>query len=102
MPVTLENGKGCSVIHLEGAIGIADARGLKDLLLQVLRQENEVRVSLERATDLDVTAVQLLWAVEREARLVGVPLMLIGVAPDEISAALADVGFDKCCVSENK
>ncbi len=95
MPVILENSKGLSTIHLEGAIGIADAGKLKKLLLQSLKLEKAVRVSLEDATDLDVTAVQLLWAAEREARSAGVTFTFEEPASEEVSKSLAVVGFDK-------
>ena len=61
-----------SLIGLEGAIDIASAAELKKLLLEGLNSGREVRVSLAGATDLDVTAVQLLWAAEREASRSGV------------------------------
>ena len=90
-----------SVICLEGATGIADAARLKELLLQALKAKKEVSVSLRNATDLDVTAVQLLWASEREARSSGVTFTLAGPIPAEISAALGDAGFEKFPASEN-
>jgi len=45
---------------------------LKDLLIEKLKSGSAVYVSLESATGLDVTAVQLLWAAAREAQRVGV------------------------------
>ena len=50
-------------------------------------------MDLESATELDVTALQLLWAAEREARGSGVGFTLAGRVPEEISVAVSDAGF---------
>jgi len=95
--ITLEQTESLSVIHLEGAIDIASAAELKALLLKALGGPGEVRVSLEKldqATGLDVTAVELLWAAGREAKKSGAAYSLVGQAPAEVSAALADAGLD--------
>lgn len=97
MSITLEQTESLSVIHLEGAIDIASAAELKALLLKALGGPGEVRVSLEKldqATGLDVTAVELLWAAGREAKKSGAAFSLVGQAPVEVSAALADAGLD--------
>jgi hypothetical protein len=65
MGVALEQGKESSTIRLEGAIGIASAAELKRLLLKALEVSADVRISVEDAIDLDVTAMQLLWAAKR-------------------------------------
>jgi anti-anti-sigma factor len=95
MAVTLEQNEAQCVIRLEGEIGIASAAELKKLLLQALTSGGELRVDLERATEMDVTAWQLLWAVEREARGSGVGFALAGRVPEEISAAVREAGFDE-------
>jgi len=98
--ITLEQMESLSVIHLEGAIDIASAAELKALLLKALGGGGEVRVSIdkldkqEKATSLDVTAVELLWAAGREAKKSGTGFSLAGQAPGEVSAALADAGLD--------
>jgi anti-anti-sigma factor len=99
MPVTLEQKKTQSVIGLEGAIDIACAAELKQLLQQALARKKAVRVAVAHASDLDVTAVQLLWAAGREAKGLGVEFALVGTMPEEISGALADAGFDPFSVS---
>jgi len=53
-----------------------------------------VRIALDRCSALDVTAYQLLWAAEREARSLGVELTLVGPLPAHLLAALKEVGFD--------
>jgi anti-anti-sigma factor len=87
MPVTLEQSEKSCAICLEGAVDIGVAAELKELLAQALGSGSEVRVSLEQVSDLDVTAVQLLWAAARAAKESGVVLGLQG----EVSAAVAEV-----------
>ena len=100
MSIPLEQNESLSVIHLEGAIDIASAAELKELLLKALGDPGEVLVSLERATGLDVTAIELLWAAGREAKKSGPGFALVGQAPEEVSAALADAGLDLMQVFE--
>jgi anti-anti-sigma factor len=92
--ITLEQTESLSVIHLEGAIDIASAAELKEALLKALEGGGEVRVSLDKLTGLDVTAVELLWAAGREAKKAGAAFSLVGQAPGEVLAALADAGLD--------
>lgn len=99
MPVTLEQSEKLSLIRLEGAVDIASAADLKKVLLEALESGTEVRVSLEGATDLDVTAVELLWAAEREAGRSSVTFALAGEAPERVTAALIHAGFEKFPVS---
>jgi anti-anti-sigma factor len=95
MAVTLDQSEALCVLRLEGEINIASAAELKRLLLQALASGRELRVDLEGATEVDVTALQLLWAGEREARGSGRGFTLAGRVPEEISAAVSDAGFEK-------
>ena len=101
MPVTLEQDPALSLIRLEGAIDIGCAVELKSLLLQALDSGSEVRVSLEAVADLDVTAVELLWAAGRQAKAKGVNFSLTGPAPKDVSAALGEAGLQQFLVPEN-
>ena len=94
MPVTLAQGEAQCVIRLDGEINIGSAAELKKLLLQALASGKDMCVDLECATGLDVTALQLLWAADREARGSGRSLKLAGPVPEEILAAVNDAGFE--------
>jgi 16S rRNA U1498 N3-methylase RsmE len=98
--VTLEECETRNVIRLESSIGIASAAELKKLLLQALGSGKKVRVSLESATDLGVTAVQLLWAAGCEAKRSGAGFAFMDAMPEEISIALGDAGFEKFSLSK--
>ena len=93
MPVRFDRSATPGVIRLEGEIDIASARELKDALLEALGAKGEARISLGMATGMDVTAVQLLWAAEREAQASGMVLALDGPVPEAVGATLRQAGF---------
>ena len=93
MGIDLQTTEAGTLIALEGAIDIASAAELKALLLQALGSGTKLRVSLDAATYLDVTAFQLLWAAAQQARRSGVEFRLSGQVPEPVSATLADAGF---------
>ncbi len=94
MPVTLDQGGALCLIRLEGEISIGLATELKAALLQALASGTEVRLNLEHATELDITALQLLWAAEREARKSGKACELVAPVPPDVLRALGEAGFE--------
>ncbi len=94
MPVSFNRSAVPPVIRLEGPIDIAVAGELKEVLLEALATGVEVHVGLETATSIDVTAVQLLWAAEREAKASGVAMQLEGPVPEPLRATLREAGFE--------
>ena len=95
MPVTLEQKDALAFIQLEGAIDVGCAAELKELLMEKLKSSSAVYVSLESATGLDVTAVQLLWAAAREAQRLGVEFRFKGQMPEALRCGLAEVGMEE-------
>ena len=98
--ITVEQGEESTVIGLEGSIDIASASELKSTLLDALKAGKAVRVAPRANADFDVTAIQLLWAAEREARGSGVGFALGGQVPAPVSAALKEAGFERFPVPE--
>jgi anti-anti-sigma regulatory factor len=94
MPVTLKLDKDESALCLDGQIDIASAAELKKALLDALSAGKKLSISLEGVTDLDVTAVQLLWAARREAQSKRIGFVFDRREPREVALALADVGLD--------
>jgi ABC-type transporter Mla MlaB component len=94
VPVTLELEEELSTIRLEGEVGIASAAELKELLLQALVSGKQVQVSLQSVTDLDVTAVELLWAARRQAKTSSVAFAFDGPIPSMVLSGLLQAGFD--------
>lgn len=101
MSLVLVESEAVNLIRLEGSIGIDSAAELKKLLVRALESGKNVRVSLDRATDLDVTAVQLLWTVWDQAKRSNARFALTESVPEEISTALAEAGFERFLFSEN-
>jgi anti-anti-sigma regulatory factor len=102
MGITLDESGPQAVIGLDGTVDISSAAELKALLLRALNSGKELRVSLDGAADLDVTAVELLWAAEREASKAGVGFSFAGPAPADVSAALGEAGLQQFLVPESK
>jgi anti-anti-sigma factor len=93
MGIHIEKTDAGSLIALRGAIDIACAAELKAVLLDALNTEGGVRISLDGATYLDVTAIQLLWAAEQQARRSGGTFRIEGHIPEAVSTGVADAGF---------
>lgn len=93
MPIRRDDSDGLSQIQLEGDIDIAAAAEIKKILVEALGSGNELRVSLRRATGLDVTAIQLLHAAEEAASHSGVRFTYDGCVPQGLSVQLAEAGF---------
>jgi anti-anti-sigma factor len=95
MPVALEQAGGLSVIHFQGEINISSAAGLKEELLRALASGSDLRLDVELLTGLDVTALQLLWAAEREARGSGKAFTVLQAIPDGILLAACEAGLER-------
>jgi hypothetical protein len=61
----------CWVFRVEGDFNITASAELKGLLLEGLASGKELRLDLERAAEIDITLLQLVWSAEREAARVG-------------------------------
>lgn len=86
------------VIHLAGDIDIGAATDLKASLVGALDAGGEICVSWEAATALDVTAFQLLWAAEREARRAGVKFTHNSTLSEPIRQSLESIGLGELLV----
>lgn len=95
MSIAVEAKEETTSIDLEGTIDIALAAELKTALLMALEAAKPMRVSFAEDTVLDVTAIQLLWAAEREATASSVEFKLSGQLPETVSAALKEAGFER-------
>jgi anti-anti-sigma factor len=95
VPATVEVRENTSLVRLEGALDIASAAEMKSVLLNALASKKEIRLTLEGETELDITALQVLYAAERDAAKAGIQFALEGSVPDEISTAMTDAGLVK-------
>jgi hypothetical protein len=95
VPVTVQEGENTSLICFEGGVNISSSAEVKSILINALTSKRKMRLTLESATELDVTALQLLYAAEQDAARSGNRLTLEGSVPVEITAAMTDAGFAK-------
>lgn len=82
------------LIRLEATLDVAFAAELKKTLTEALQRGKAVRIELDAVSGLDVTAVQLLWAAQREARLSGTTFDVASGLPECQCALLRVLGFD--------
>jgi anti-anti-sigma factor len=99
--VALEESGSLNVLRLEGGIDIASAAELKELLVKALEPGKELRVALGGVTDLDVTAVQLLWAARQKACAAGVGFTFTDSLPEALLGTLNQAGFQSSLFFEN-
>jgi anti-anti-sigma regulatory factor len=95
LAIILEQREESNLIRLEGVIDIAFAAELKTTLLDAIKPPKSLQVALSADADLDVTAIQLLWAAEHEAKASNVSFVLDGCVPDAVSATLKETGFER-------
>ena len=92
MSIALSHDGGCCRMELDGAIDISCAADLKASLLQALETGEEISISLTGTTELDVTAVQLLWAAGARSRAAEPRIQV--TQPPELCRLLADAGLE--------
>lgn len=94
MGIELSQAEGRSVIQLRGAIDIAVGAELKAVLLEAIGSGHGICIAAGTASVLDVTAFQLLWSAEREAKRAGVDFAIEGALSGAIRSSLACMGLD--------
>lgn len=92
MPITHAESETQHVIRLEGDVDVACAADLKRMLIEAVSSRKKLQVDMAAATDLDITAMQLLWAAKLEAERAGASCMF-GPVPGGIVTVLEEAGF---------
>jgi anti-anti-sigma regulatory factor len=100
MQATLEQSAGVCRVRLQGDLSIASAAELKASLLGALASATELQVDLAEATALDITAMQLLWAANEEARRSGHAFTLAGNIPEEMLLGFREAGFENIPIAQ--
>ena len=93
MPATIEQQADHTLIRLEGECTLASAADLKTLLLEALAFGEDLRLDLRSVQEMDITALQLLWAAAREANRAGSGFA--ASVPDAIVIAAREAGFEQ-------
>jgi anti-anti-sigma regulatory factor len=91
--------KDCSVepcvLNLAGKIDIGCAGELKDEFLKALQSGKRIQVEIGGLSDLDVTALQLLWAAKRATMRLGVDFAVSGEPAKPIQNQVAELGMEE-------
>ena len=91
MPVIMERRGNGLTVRLEGDLNVTSAAELKLLLLEGLASGQSLYLNLERADQIDVTILQLLWAAGRGGERAGARIE--GCVSDAAAAAARNAGF---------
>jgi ABC-type transporter Mla MlaB component len=81
-------------LRLDGEAGIEGAVELKEYLLLGLASGRALNVNLEGVTQVDVTALQLLWVAKHEAEAAGTIFGVNGRVPAGLLATLDEAGLE--------
>ncbi len=93
MAVTMDRQESQSLIRLEGEFTVTSATELKERLLECLAAGNNLLLDLERAEEIDITLLQLLWAAGREADRAGAKIAIR--LSDAAATAAREAGFER-------
>ncbi len=93
MPVMLERKEDYSLIRLEGECSVTSAAELKRLLLEGIAAGGSLRLDLERAEAVDISILQLLWAVGEEGKRSGTRIEIR--IPDAVARTAREAGFEQ-------
>lgn len=88
----IESTPSAQVLHLEGSVGVAQARKVHDLALQLAQTGKAVEVRAEHLRHVDCAAVQVLSALHETLRSQGTPWTVANL-PDSVKDTLNTAGF---------
>ncbi|UWZ82458.1 STAS domain-containing protein [Occallatibacter riparius] len=93
-PLVLSRSGDACLIRLTGTIDIGMAAELKSMLMAGFENARSIRILFERVSDLDVTALALLWAARRKAEQKNVKFGFSGEIPKALRDAVEDLGME--------
>lgn len=93
MAITVDRLEKHWLIRLEGEFGVTSAPELKTLLLEWVASGRDLQMDLERAEEIDITLMQLLWAAGREAARAGAGM--VSRVSEAAAMAARDAGFER-------
>jgi anti-anti-sigma factor len=94
LPITCEEREHQCVVRLVGELDVACSAELKGCFVKALSGQKDLILDLNDAADLDVTALQLLWAAMQAGDKAGRALRLASDPPSHIKTAIGECGFD--------
>ena len=105
MPSKKKNASGSSnVIRLTGDLTISRAAEILSLLKESIQARDEIRISLQEVTRIDLSCLQLLCSAHRTAAAKSKVLTLETPVPDALRKLIRQAGFKRrngCAFSPN-
>jgi anti-anti-sigma regulatory factor len=92
MQLCLDQAEAACSLLVNGSANIEIAEELKDLLIQAVATEKDLRVDMRGLTSLDVTIVQLLWAAQQKFTSLGRTCTIAGV-PEPVLSVMCEAGL---------
>jgi anti-anti-sigma regulatory factor len=93
MSIELQQSEDRSVVRLAEPITVGCASELHKLLVETVSSNRSVAIDLEGVTELDVSAIQLLYAAGQAAERAGISFSLQGILPEVVKSAFLDAGL---------
>lgn len=94
MPLVVDQSEGGSIVRVVGSMHRADAEESRSLLLDALATGQTVEVCLSPGADLDIVALQLLIAADKQATLAGSRYRYDAESAFAVAAAIRGVGLE--------
>jgi anti-anti-sigma regulatory factor len=94
MPVTLKITDGRADVVVKGKCTVAQAAEFKDALMAAVEGARKVALDFSEATSVDLSALQLIYAVHRRAQSADVDLDFSAVTEDVVST-IEELGFQQ-------
>jgi anti-anti-sigma regulatory factor len=94
MSIALSQESDSSLIRMDEVVDITTASELKTALLLALEAGKPIHLSLQSVTEFDVTAYQLLWVAEHQAKQAGTEFSIMDLPPESVVKNLAEMGLD--------
>ena len=92
MPVIREQIDDNVVLRLQGASNMTNVAEIKTLALEALATGKTLSVDLEQAEEIDISILQLLWAIGREAARTNATVVVS--AKESMRLVAREAGFD--------
>ncbi len=86
-------------VEISGACGIEEAARIRTVLVESLSQSDRAALDLSKATDPDLSFLQLLCAAHKSAVRRGKTVMITGTVPEDIRQRVKEAGMtgNKSC-----
>ena len=94
MSLQLEEAQNRVVVHLEDSVTLSSASELHDLFLQALNSRKPIAVDVSKVTEIDLSAIQILFAAHAEAIRTDHGFSATNTIPEAVRQTIRESGLD--------